>query len=136
MGAWRMGMRLALEHRMSKQPAYRSLVAWQRADELFIRLHRVVMSDFPRQDRYVLGDQIRRAALSVPANVVEGTARYHPRERLQFLRIAWASLREAGYYVHVAHRLGYLSDAIRLELESDIRQAAAPLLGLIRGQQG
>jgi four helix bundle protein len=121
---------------MPKEPAYRSLVAWQRADALFIRLHRVVMSDFPRQDRSVLGDQLRRAALSVPANVVEGTARTHPRERLQFLRIAWASLRETGYYVHVAHRLGYVSDSVRLELESDIRHTAAPLMGLIKKLQG
>jgi len=54
---------------------------------------------------------------------------------LQFLRIAWASLREADYYVHVAHRLGYLDDALRDELDADVRRTAAPLMGLIKREQ-
>jgi four helix bundle protein len=120
---------------MTSAPAYRSLVAWQRADELFVRLHRLVKTAFPADEQFVLGSQLRRAALSVPANIVEGTARYHGRERVQFLRIAWSSLAEAGYYVHVAHRLEYLGETTRLELESEIRQVAAPLLGLIRQQE-
>jgi four helix bundle protein len=120
---------------MTKEPAYKSLIAWQRADALFIRLHHVVISSFPRHDRFVLGDQLRRAALSVPANMVEGISRSHQREKLQFLRIAWASLREADYYVHVAHRLGYLDDALRDELDADVRRTAAPLMGLIKREQ-
>ena len=82
--------------------------------------------------RYVLTVQLRRAALSVPANIVEGTARSHKAETLQFLRIAFGSLQEAGYYVHVAKRLGYIDDDVRDELEREIRQVAAPLSGLIR----
>jgi four helix bundle protein len=52
---------------------------------------------------------MRRTWLSVPANIVEGDARTHPNERVQFLRIAWASLQEAAYYLHVARRLGYIT---------------------------
>ena len=117
-------------------PAYRSLVAWQRADDLFVRVHRVVQSSFPRDERYVLCDQVRRAALSVPANIVEGIARVHTKERLQFLRIAWGSLQEVGYFVHVAHRLHYLSDDALQSIEDDIRQVAAPLRGLIKREGG
>jgi four helix bundle protein len=119
---------------MPTTPAYRSLVAWQRADDLFIRPHRLTLTQFPAHERFELGSQLRRAALSVPANMVEGTARSNGRERRQFLRIAWSSLREAGYYVHVARRLEYISEQVQLELESDIRRVAAPLLGLIRRQ--
>ncbi len=113
-------------------PAYRSLVVWQRADDLFIRLHRLTFTEFPPHERFELGSQLRRAALSVPTNIVEGTARVHGAERRQFLRVAWSSLREAGYFVHVAERLGYISEATRLDLEAEIRQVAAPLLGLIK----
>lgn len=117
------------------EPGYRSLVAWQRADELFIHLHRVVKQAFPLDERFTLAAQLRRAALSVPANIVEGTARYHPGEMLHFLRIAWASLAEVGCYIHVAHRLGYLSGGAQGDLEREIRQVAAPLSGLIKRLQ-
>jgi hypothetical protein len=50
---------------------------------------------------------------------------------LQFLRISW-SLLEAGYYIHVAHRLGYLSEALNADLQAEVRKVAAPLSGLIR----
>jgi four helix bundle protein len=68
----------------------------------------------------------------VSANIVEGTARHHSRETLQFLRTAWASLVEAGYCLHVARRLGYITDALHAELDNELRRAAAPLLGMIR----
>ena len=57
------------------------------------------------------------------------------REQLQFLRVAWSSLIEVGYYIHVAERLGYIGQPLRREIESHIRQVAAPLLGLIKHRQ-
>jgi four helix bundle protein len=102
---------------------------------LFVRLHRLTLTAFPAHERFELGSQLQRAALSVPANVVEGTARVHGGERLQFLRIAFSSLREAGYSVHVAERFGYIPQTVRLDLEKDIRRVAAPLMGLIRRRQ-
>jgi four helix bundle protein len=120
---------------MATTPLYRSLVAWHRADDLFLRLHVLARESFPRDERYCLAGQLRRAALAVPANIVEGTARSHRAETLQFLRIAWSSLAEAGYYVHVARRLGYINDVIHDSLVSDIRRVAAPLSGLMRRYQ-
>jgi four helix bundle protein len=75
---------------------------------------------------------MRRAAYSVPANIVEGMARRYRRARLHFLNIAESSLAEAGYCVHVATRLGYITEARRDELEVDLNAAGAPLVGLIR----
>jgi four helix bundle protein len=117
---------------VAKRPKYETLVAWQRADDLFVRLHRITKQRFPADERYELTSQIRRAALSVPANIVEGIARYHRKERLQFLRTASASLDETRYYVHVAKRLGYLNDDLYVQLVLDIRKAGAPLMGMIR----
>jgi four helix bundle protein len=51
---------------------------------------------------------------------------------VQFLRIAWASLQETGYYLHVAKRLGYVSQSLHDELEQEVKGAAAPLAGLMR----
>jgi four helix bundle protein len=116
---------------MTTTPSYTSLVAWQRADDLFIRLHRLASKTFPVEERYELSAQLRRAALSVPTNIVEGTSRFHKKETLHFLRIAWGSLQEVGYFVHVAGRLEYLSEGQAEDLTSEVRRVAAPLSGLI-----
>lgn len=114
---------------------HHSLVAWQRADDLFIKLHQLALQSFPAHERFELGGQLRRAAYSVPANIVEGFARRYRRARLHFLNIAEASLAEVGYCLHAARRLGYISDATYSELESEIKQVYAPLAGLIRSAQ-
>ena len=111
---------------------HHKLVAWQRADDLFVRLHLLSLKQFPNHERYELGTQLRRAAYSVPANIAEGMARRHRRQRLHFLNIAESSLAEVGYCVHVATRLGYVSREQATELESEIRGVGAPLAGLVR----
>jgi len=111
---------------------HHSLVAWQRADDLFIHLHQLTLKSFPAFERFELGGQLRRAAYSVPANIVEGFARRYRRARLHFLNIAESSLAEVGYCLHVARRLGYLSDTEYSALEIRIKQVGAPLSGLVR----
>jgi len=61
---------------------------WQRADDLFIELHALTIQQWPRYETYELGSQTRRSAYSVAANIVEGSARDHVREWLQFLNTA------------------------------------------------
>ena len=111
---------------------HHSLVAWQRADDLFIKLHRLTVEKFPRFERYELGGQLRRAAYSVPANIVEGMAKRYRRMRLHYLNIAESSLAETAYAVHAAGRLGYFSKDLVAELEADLNGVGAPLIGLIR----
>jgi four helix bundle protein len=76
--------------------AHHSLVAWQRADDLFIRLHRLSLKSFPAHERFELGSQMRRAAFSVTANIVEGFAHLPRKARLNFLKLAHASLAEVA----------------------------------------
>jgi four helix bundle protein len=111
---------------------HHTLVAWQRADDLFILVHKLAKESFPPEERYELSSQLRRAAYSVAANIVEGVAREHYRERSQFLNISWGSLAEVGYCLHVARRLGYIGDAAYARLEIDLRRVGAPLSGLIK----
>ncbi|HZR26806.1 MAG TPA: four helix bundle protein [Vicinamibacterales bacterium] len=117
------------------QLRHHSLVAWQRADDLFIKVHKLTRDAFPAAERYELSSQLRRAAYSVPANIAEGFARRHRRQRLHFLNIAESSLAEVSYCVHAARRLGYVSESLYSELEGELNQVGAPLVGLIRSQR-
>jgi four helix bundle protein len=109
---------------------HHNLVAWQRADDLFLKVH-VISRAFPSYERYELGSQLRRSAFSVAVNIVEGFGRRTRRDRLHFLQIASASLGEVGYCLHAARRLGYLSDSAYADLETEVKRAASPLRGLI-----
>jgi four helix bundle protein len=94
----------------------------------------MVRTAFPDEERFALSAQLRRAAYSVPTNIVEGFARNQGRERLHFLRIAWGSLAEVGYGLHVARRLNYLDEKHYLALDSKLGTVSAPLPGLIKSE--
>jgi len=112
-------------------PRHVHLIAWQRADDLFIDVHKLTKR-FPPEERFELSSQIRRAAYSVPANIVEGFARRSTKERAHFLNIAEASLAEVGYCFHVSKRLGYIKANEYAALDEQARRVHAPLVGLIR----
>ena len=114
------------------QLPHHNLVVWQRADDLFIEVHQLTRQRLPAYERYELGSQVRRAAYSVPANVVEGVAREHHRDKLRFFNIASASLSELGYGLHACKRLGYIDESTCADLETKLRYIGAPLRGLIR----
>jgi four helix bundle protein len=105
--------------------------AWRLADELTVQIYEKTKI-FPREEMYGLTSQIRRAAYSVPANIVEGSSRESKRDYLHFLHIARGSLSESQYFIHLAHRLGYLSDTDKARLSETSREAFACLPGLIK----
>ena len=110
---------------------HHSLVAWRRADDLFISLHQVSLT-FPAIERFELASQLRRSAYSVAANIAEGTSRKSNGDKLHFYQIALSSLAEAGYCLHAAKRLGYLEDQNYRLIEIAVRQTSAPLRGLMK----
>jgi len=89
-----------------------------------------VTRTFPNDERFGLTSQIRRAAISIPANIVEGCARDTQKELVQFLNIAFGSAREVGYHISLAKRLGYMNDADAKLLEAKYDETARVLLGL------
>jgi len=123
------GTGLALRWRMTLP--HHSLIAWQRADDLFIDLH-ILSRTFPPLERFELASQLRRSAFSVPANIAEGFGRHKAGEKLQFLQVAHGSLAEVGYCLHAAKRLGYIEDSVYLKFELRIRRTSAPLRGLMK----
>jgi len=115
--------------------SHHSLVAWQRADDLFLTLHRLSLKVFPAFERFELGQQLRRAAFSVAVNIAEGFARPQGRARVNFLNISQSSLAEVDYCIHAARRLGYISEQLEEELKTAMKKVGAPLAGLIRSER-
>jgi four helix bundle protein len=110
---------------------HRKLKAFHLADALVTSIYQATR-EFPRQEMFGLVSQMRRAAVSVPANIVEGCARESLAEYLNFLNVAFASLRELGYYVDLSLRLGYVSEPRHAELHERYDETAHVLSGLIQ----
>ena len=90
-----------------KVARFEDLIAWQRAMELADNVYRLQKS-LPKEELYGLGDQIRRAAVSIPSNIAEGFGRDSDKDFSHFLSIARGSLYETKTQLLLAERLGYL----------------------------
>ena len=107
------------------------LRAFELADEIALLIYRAT-SGFPKEELYGLTSQMRRAAVSVPSNIVEGCARDSQADYLRFLIIAFASLRELHYQLSLSKRLGFLGSQDSALLETKIIETEKVLNGLIR----
>ena len=89
---------------------WRNLDVWKLADEFAVRIYQVT-KNFPKDELYGITSQLRRAALSIPTNIVEGYSRRGDRELARFLDISLGSLAEVKYLLHFSKRLQYISEA-------------------------
>jgi four helix bundle protein len=101
-------------------------LAWQQGISLVKAIYRLTQG-FPQSELYALTSQMRRAAVSVPANIAEGMGRNSTRELLQFLTIARGSLSELDTYLVLARELGYSKET------DDIETTIDRVFGLIGG---
>ena len=86
--------------------SFKDLVSWQKAMDLALAIYRLT-SDFPKDERFGLTNQMRRAAVSVPSNISEGYARSSTGEYIQFLGYARGSCSELETQILLAHSLKY-----------------------------
>ena len=115
---------------MIKMRDYKNIKAFQLADNLAVEVYKVTKK-FPREEPYGLVSQLRRAAVSVPANIAEGASRQHLKDYANFLYIARGSLVETEYLLCLSNKLGYL-DNVSFGAIDDLRKnAARTLFGLI-----
>ena len=105
---------------------YKELIVWQKADELAIEVYKVTKL-FPKDEIYGITSQIRRAALSIPTNIVEGYSRKGDKELARFINIAIGSMAETEYLLDFSRRLGYLGSADYQRIEK-LRTAVGKLL--------
>ena len=109
-----------------KEATYKKLIVWQRADEFAYQIY-LETRKFPKEEIYGITSQLRRAALSIPTNLVEGTGRHGKKEMRQFVNIALGSQSEAEYLLSFCLRLEYITKENYEKLES-LRQEVGSLL--------
>ena len=108
---------------------FENLAAYQRAMDLVDKVYNL-LRDFPAEERYALCDQLRRAVVSVPSNIAEGSGRTSGKEQVRFLEISYGSLMEVYCQMSIAKRRSYISDIQFQDLAKEIEAIARPLSGL------
>jgi len=93
---------------MERQPAksFRDLVVWHKAHEFVLGIYQFT-SIFPKHETYGLCSQMRRAAVSIPANIAEGFRKWGRVDKARFMNTAEGSIEESRYYLILAQDLGY-----------------------------
>jgi four helix bundle protein len=89
-----------------KAATFRDLIVWQKAHAFVLSVYRFT-SSFPQSEAYGLTQQLRRAAVSIPANIAEGFKRNGRLDKVRFMNIAAASLEECRYYLILSMDLSY-----------------------------
>jgi four helix bundle protein len=110
---------------------YSDLEVWQAATELAVQVYRLTAL-FPREERYGLTSQLRRAAVSVPSNIAEGKGRASDKELIQFLCHSRGSLFEIETQLAIGKQLGYCTAEDLNTLRRETSRVGQMLNGLIR----
>ena len=108
---------------------YRNLIVWQKAKKL-VGLVYAEVKKLPAEERYAMGDQIRRAVVSIPSNIAEGNGRATNKDYANFLSIARGSLYETMTQLEIAKDLGYAS--LTPEIERLAKDVARMLGAMIK----
>lgn len=110
---------------------YRSLIVYQKAEKLAELIY-IFTKNFPKDEQFGLISQIRRAAVSVVANIVEGWSRKNNKEKVQFYYISRGSLTEVEFYIDFSYKIKYLDHNQFNQLVELRRETAKLLSGLIK----
>jgi four helix bundle protein len=113
---------------------YRDLFVWGRAMDLVELCYRL-SKNFPQSEIYGLTNQIRRASVSVPANIAEGHGRKNLGEYIQHLSIANGSLKEVETHILIAGRLNYIQDSeivLAMDVSAEVGRMLAVLIQKLR----
>lgn len=116
---------------MEKKYNYKDLDAYKESKALVILVYALIKK-FPREEQYALCDQLRRAVISVPSNIAEGSGRTSSKDQAHFFEMAFGSLMEVNCQIDIAHDLGYISKEEVERVEQHVKAIAALLSGLRR----
>ena len=121
---------VCISSRMTHEQSFRNLRVWQASMTLVEDIYRVT-GTFPRDERFGLTAQLRRAAVSIPSNIGEGKRRRRERVYLQHLEIALGSQAEVDVQLEIARRVGFLTTADYRPLAEQVNEVGRMLNGLI-----
>jgi len=108
---------------MNKVNTFKDLIVWEKSHQLTLEIYKTSLK-FPSDEKYGLISQMRRAAYSVPANIVEGHSRKSKKEFIQFLNIAKGSLEELKYFIILSNDLKYIDNQNRIFLEEKAEEVS------------
>ncbi|MBA2645488.1 MAG: four helix bundle protein [Pyrinomonadaceae bacterium] len=111
--------------------SHRDLIAWQKAMDLVVTVY-TTSKTLPKEELFALTNQMRRAAVSVPANIAEGQGRRLKAEFRQFLGNARGSLLELDTHLELAFRLGYLNAEQYDGVQNQLQEVGRIINGLLR----
>ena len=109
--------------------AFENMNAWQEARKLVVAVYQL-LDKFPTTEKYALCDQIRRAIVSVPSNLAEGSGRISTKEQLHFYEIVYGSLMESYNQLIIAEDLNYIDEEHLNEIQQQIDVVARMINGL------
>jgi four helix bundle protein len=109
--------------------SFENLKVWQESRKLVSEIYRLVRK-FPKEEKFALGDQIRRAVISVPSNIAEGNGRGSLKEQIHFIEIAYGSLMEVYCQLQVASDLSFIQEADLENIKPKVSSIANMLTGL------
>jgi four helix bundle protein len=119
---------------MPAAKAFYQLEVWQKAHALVLAVYQLTAA-FPKQEMFGLTSQLRRSAVSVPANIAEGFVKRGRADKLRFYNIAQGSLEESRYYLILAHDLGYAETEEMLEQLAEVSRMLEGYVGAIAGNR-
>lgn len=108
---------------------HQNLDAWKKSVDFVVMIYKMT-ENFPKEEKFGLTSQIRRAAVSVPANIAEGATRKSDKEFLQFLSISQGSASEVETEILIAYRLGFLSESSFDTLNKSLDDIGRMITGL------
>ncbi len=108
---------------------YRKLIVYSKSKDL-VKSTYSLLKKFPKEEQYALCDQIRRAVISVPSNIVEGNARASEKEKARFFDIAYGSLMESLCQLEIAKELHYINNEELINIELQVQEIAKLLSAL------
>jgi four helix bundle protein len=111
--------------------SHKDLKVWQNSIELVSEVY-AITKNFPKDELFGLVSQIRRAAISIPSNIAEGSARNHKNEFIQFLYISLGSCSELETQLIISMNLGFIKEHTLNELLEKIKSIRNMLIGLIK----
>jgi four helix bundle protein len=115
---------------------FEKLQTWQKAHQLMLDVHKRLVPLLPKDERYDLGDQVKRASKSVPANIAEGAGRYYFMDNVRFCYNARGSLDETLNHLIAARDLGYCPPALYEDLRGQAEEIRRLLNGYISWLKG
>ena len=111
---------------------YQKLEVWRKAHLMVLFVYSDILPLFPASEKYDLHSQVKRAAYSVPLNIVEGAGRKSDIDFARFLDMALGSCHEAEYACLLAKDLKYLTEERYLEINNKTNEVKAMLIGLLK----